>query len=93
MLAHQRPSREDQVAIDAATQMNVRLKEMAAGVEVFGQQPRLIVEPRSRHMPIDFLQANQIGVFGFDDIDDPGEMISSIAPPDPLVHVVAQQAH
>jgi hypothetical protein len=66
---------------------------MGGRVEVFSQQPRLIVESRTPHVAIDLLQADQVGILRLDHVDDPIEPILPIAPADPFVHVVAQEAH
>ena len=57
------------------------------------QLPGLVIVPRPRHVTIDFLKADEIGVLGLDDLDDPIETIEAVAAADPLVDVVAQKAH
>ena len=58
------------------------------------QAPRsdsgLVVVARPRDVPVDLLQADEVGVLGLDDLDDPLEAVAAIASADSLVNVVAQ---
>ena len=50
----------------------------------------LIVVARPRDVTVDLLQADQVGVLGLDDLDDPLETVTTITTADPLMNVVAQ---
>ena len=66
---------------------------MGDGIEIIGQQPRLIVKARAANIVIDFLQANQVGVFLLDDFDHPLEPVTAVAAANPFVNVVTEQPH
>ena len=93
MFAGQRPARQDQVAVAAALQPHVRLMQEGDGMEIVGQHPRLIVKARAADVVIDFLQANQVGIFLLDDFDHPLEPVAAVAAADPFVNVVTEQPH
>ena len=44
----------------------------------------LIVVARSRDVAVDFLQTDQVGVLGLNDLDNPLETVTTIATADPL---------
>jgi hypothetical protein len=73
--------------------MYVRLKQMTGRFECFSQQSGLIVVSRTGHAPVDFLQTNQIGIFGLDHVDDALQPVLPIPTSDAFVNVVGQQTH
>src|SRR6202035_1462274 len=77
--AAQRPAREDEIAIAARLEAYVELIKMGFGIERVAELSRLIVVPRPRHMTVDLLEADQVGVLGLDDLDDSLEAITAIA--------------
>jgi hypothetical protein len=54
---------------------------------------RLVVVPRSRHVTIHFLEADQVGVLILDDLDDPLQTVATITPADAFMNIVAEQSH
>ena len=44
-------------------------------------------------VPVDLLEADQVGVLVLDDLDDPLDPVTPVAAADPLVDVVAEQSH
>ena len=63
----QRPARQEQVAVPALAKPHVHLVDPFQVAEVVGQKLGLIVKPRTADVPIDLLQADDIGIFGLDD--------------------------
>ncbi len=48
---------------------------------------------RAAHVAGHFLQANEVGIFRLDDVDDPLQAIQPIAPADAFMNVVTQKTH
>jgi hypothetical protein len=92
MTARDRKAREDKVAIRAAADMDVGLKDRLAA-EPAGQQPRLIVTTTAADESIDFLKADEVGILRLDTIDDPLENVPPVAAADPLVDVPGEESH
>ncbi len=57
------------------------------------QPPGLVIVPRSRHIAVDFLQADQVGLLVSDDLDDALQAIAAIATTNSLMNVIAQNSH
>src|SRR6188768_3510114 len=88
-----RPARDDDVAIATRLEPHGRLTQIADGVEVFGQQLRLVVKAAAADFAIDLLQADQIGILFLDHADYALEIVAAIAAADALVDVVTQKPH
>lgn len=93
MVTFERPTGQDEVSIAAVLDMDVELIEVLGKAEVIGQELRLIVEFRAADAPVDFLEADQVGVLFFNDLDNSLDPVPAIAAADSLVNVVANQPH
>ena len=82
-----------EVAVAAVLQPHVELVKVGHGVEGLGQLTRLVVVPRSPHVPIDLLEADQVGILVLDDLDDPFQAVAAVATADAFMDVVAQESH
>ena len=90
MVSPHRPTGHQQIAVAAVTNPNVHLEQMRRRGEVLNQQLRLIVMPAAGHIPVDFLQAHKVRLFGIDDGDDALEIVLPIAAANAFVNVVTQ---
>lgn len=93
MVCVKRPAREEQISIATLFHFDIELKQMCGRLKPLLQYSGLIVKPTATDIAIDFLQADDIGRLGFDDLLDPLEAIAAVSAADPLVDVVAQQTH
>ena len=87
------PAGENQVAVSTPFQMHIHLIQRIGRVEGFGEQARLMVESRTADVAVDFLQTDEIGVLFLDNVDNPFNPVSTVAPADSFVDIVTQQPH
>ena len=87
------PPRKAEIAVSAVLPLDVELEEVRGGVEGLGQRMRLIVMPRSRHVAVDLLKTDQVGILVFDHLDNAVEAITAVTPADAFVDVVAEESH
>ena len=92
MPARHGPPGQHEIAVGAAADGHVLLKHRMEAKRL-GQQPRLVVEPAAADEPIDLLEADDVGVFRLDAVDDPLERVAAIPAADPFVDVPAEQSH
>src|SRR5262249_44355711 len=90
VLGGQRPARQDEIAVPALAVGGVELVEGGVGAEPVGEDVGLVVGTRPLDVGIDFLKANEVGLFGTDDIDDTVESIPPISPAHAFVDIVGQ---
>ena len=83
-------SARDEVAVASVPESHIELIEMGRRVQCLAELPGLIVVTRSRHVAVDLLEADDVWVFGLDDLDDPLEAVTAITTADPFMDVIAQ---
>ena len=89
----ERPARQQQVAVAPFLQPDVELVEVGGGVEGLDELAGLVVVPRSRHVPVHLLKADQVRVLVLDDLDHPLETVAAVTTADAFVDVITKKSH
>ena len=93
MMAFQRPSRQQQVAVSSSLDMDVELKQAVFECKMRCQAIRLIFETAAANIAVNLLQAENVGFFSFNHFEDAVQSITSIATADSFVDVIAEYSH
>ena len=73
--------------------MHVELIKLVGGVEILRQKLRLVMELGAFDVPVHFLEADHIGVFLLDHVEDPFQAVFPVAAANSLMDVITQKSH